>query len=246
MSAASALTVETTPGGVARVTFNRPHAANAIDDVLADAFVSALVAISRDQGIKAVILSGAGERVFCAGVDLKNPKELSKKALAENRRQRVMRCLDAVLNFERPLVAALNGVASGAGIMLALLCDVVIARDDSFLQLPEVDVGMPTFLGYECIKLISGEMLAADLVLSGRRMPYREAAQVGLIKSSAPFATLGEESDRLAAALAEKPPLPYALNKRWINLNRRKAIDAAGAEALRVQPLLHPQHPPQD
>jgi enoyl-CoA hydratase/3-hydroxypropionyl-coenzyme A dehydratase len=188
-------------------------------------------------------LSGAGERVFCAGVDLKNPKELSSKALAENRRRRVMRCLDAVLNFERPLVAVLNGVASGAGIMLALLCDVVIARDDSFLQLPEVDVGMPTFLGYECIRLMSGEMLAADLVLSGRRMPFREAAEAGLIKSAVAFGMLAEEGDRVAATLAKKPPLPYALNKRWINLNRRKVIDAAGAEALRAQPLLHPHSP---
>jgi len=244
MSATSALTVETSANGVARVTFNRPQAANAIDDVLADAFVAALAAISQDEGTRAVILSGAGERVFCAGVDLKNPKELASKELAENRRQRVMRCLDAILNFERPLVAVLNGVASGAGIMLALLCDVVIARDDSFLQLPEVDVGMPTFLGYECIKLMSGETLAADLVLSGRRMPYREAADAGLIKSAVAFGMLAEESDRVTAALAKKPPLPYALNKRWINLNRRKVIEAAGAEALRAQPLLHP-HPPQ-
>jgi enoyl-CoA hydratase/carnithine racemase len=245
MNAASALTVDTSPSGVARVTFNRPHAANAIDDELADAFVAALVAISHDEGIRAVILRGAGERVFCAGVDLKNPGALDAKVLAENRRQRVMRCLDAVLNFDRPIIAALNGVTSGAGVMLALLCDAVIARDDSFLQLPEVDVGMPTFLGYECVKLMSSEALAADLVLSGRRMPYREAAEAGLIKSAVAFGMLSEESDRVAAALAKKPPLPYALNKRWINLNRRKVIDAAGAEALRVQPFLHPHHPPQ-
>ena len=244
MNAASVLTVDTSPSGIARVTFDRPHAANAIDDALADAFVSALAAISLDQGINAVILSGAGERVFCAGVDLKNPKALDSKVLAENRRQRVMRCLDAVLNFERPIVAALNGVASGAAVMLALLCDAVIARDDSFLQLPEVDVGMPTFLGYECIKLMSSEALAADLVLSGRRMPYREAAQAGLIRSVIAFGMLSEESHRVATVLAKKPPLPYALNKRWINLNRRRAIDAAGAESLRVQPLLHP-HPSQ-
>jgi enoyl-CoA hydratase/carnithine racemase len=245
MNAASVITVETSPGGVARVTFNRPNVANAIDDALADSFVAALAAMSADEGVKAVILSGAGERVFCAGVDLKNPEVLDPKGLAENRRRRVMRCLDAVLNFERPLIAALNGVASGAGAMLALLCDIVIARDDSFLQLPEVDVGLPTFLGYECIKLMSGEMLAADLVLSGRRMPYREAAEAGLIKSAVAVAMLPEESDRLAAALAKKPPLPYALNKRWINLNRRKVIDAAGNEALRVQSLLHRHHAPQ-
>jgi enoyl-CoA hydratase/carnithine racemase len=244
MNAASVLTVDTSPSGIARVAFNRPHAANAIDDALADAFVSAMAEISLDQGINAVILSGAGERVFCAGNDLKNPMALDATMLAENRRQRVMRCLDAVLSFERPIVAALNGVASGAAVMLALLCDAVIARDDSFLQLPEVDVGMPTFLGYECVRLMSNEALAADLVLSGRRMPYREAAQAGLIKSAVAFGMLWEEGDRVAAALAKKPALPYALNKRWINLNRRKVIDAAGAESLRVQPLLHP-HPPQ-
>jgi enoyl-CoA hydratase/carnithine racemase len=88
-------------------------------------------------------------------------------------------------------------------------------------------------------------MLAADLVLSGRRMPYREAAEAGLIKSAVAVAMLPEESDRLATALAKKPPLSYALNKRWINLNRRKVIDAAGREALRAQSLLHPHHPPQ-
>ena len=242
MASDSTLLVEPLENGVVRLCFNRPGAANSISQVFADEWVARLQEITTDDAIKAVILTGVGERVFCAGVDLKNPDALDRMTLAESRRRRVMRSLDALLKFEKPVVAALNGVASGAGMMLALLCDIVLAREDSYLQLPEIDVGMPTYLGFESIKLMCGEALAADLVLSGRRMPFPEAAAAGIIKAAFPAARLVEESERLAAQLAAKPPLPYALNKRWINQHRYRVLEAAAAESLRVQTLLHSHH----
>lgn len=239
MTPSSRLTYNSLPGGIVQLTLNRPRAANSIDDIVAEALVSTLQMLAADEAVKAVVLCGAGERVFCAGVDLKNPHAMAPNVLAESRRERVVRCLGALLGFEKPIVAALNGVASGAGLMLALLCDVVVARNDSFLQLPEIDVGMPTFLGFEIIKAVSGQRLACDLVLSGRRMPFSDAAAVGLIQEAVPFTALSVESERFARLLAEKPSLPYALNKRWINRQRARAIDDAAAESLRVQPLLH-------
>jgi enoyl-CoA hydratase/carnithine racemase len=242
MTSASPLEVERRAGGILCLTFNRPYAANAIDEALADAFCAAFEEAASEEAVKAVVLSGAGARVFCAGVDLKNPTGLPALQLAESRRQRVARCLDALLSFEKPLIAALNGVASGAGCMLALLADTAIARDDSYLQLPEMEVGIPTFLGYEIIRRLANEALALDLVLSGRRMPFPKAAAAGLVKQAVPAEEVVSAAVRTAEDLGRKPALPYALNKRWINGARRVAIDAAAAESLRVQPLLHSGH----
>lgn len=242
MTSDAVILAEPLQEGVVRLTFNRPRAANSINQALADEWVAQLQAMAADDAVKAIILTGAGERVFCAGVDLKNPDGFDRMTLAESRRQRVTRALEALLNFEKPVVAALNGVASGAGVMLALLCDIVLADDQSYLQMPEIDVGMPTFLGFEAVKFICGEGLAADLVLSGRRMPFPDAATAGLIRAALPADRLAVESERLAAQLAAKPALPYALNKRWINQHRRRVLEAAAAESLRVQSLLHSHH----
>ena len=133
-------------GLVQWIVFNRPTVANAIDEDLANSFTEALRKAADDAEVGAVVLTGAGERVFCAGVDLKNPNDLSRDDLGESRRQRVTRSLEAVVAFEKPLVTALNGTAIGAGGMLALLTDMIVATPAASLLFSEIDVGLPTFL----------------------------------------------------------------------------------------------------
>jgi enoyl-CoA hydratase/carnithine racemase len=230
-------------GPVQWITFNRPTVANAIDDGLANGFVDALRSAADDAEIGAVVLTGAGERVFCAGVDLTNPNCLSRNDLGESRRLRVTRSLDAVVAFEKPLVAVLNGAAVGAGGMLALLTDMVVATPTASLLFSEVDVGLPTFLALEIISRLAGEQIALDLVLSGRRMPANEAVRRGLYRELVEADHLQAKAQALAEQLAAKPPVAYALNKRWVNDKRRAALQRASAESHRVSPLLHAGQP---
>ena len=185
----------------------------------------------------------AGERVFCAGVDLKNPGGLLRDELGESRRLRVTRSLEAIVAFEKPLIAALNGVASGAGGMLALLTDMVVAAPKGDLLFSEIDVGLPTFLALEIITRLAGEQIALDLILSGRRMPAEEAVRRGLYRALVDAGRLQDEAQQLAEQLAAKPATAYALNKRWVNDQRRAALQRAAAESLRVRPLLHAGQP---
>ena len=230
-------------GRVLWVTFNRPTVANAIDEKLAAGLIDALREATDDADVGAVVLTGAGDRVFCAGVDLKNPDGLSRDDLGESRRLRVTRALDAVVGFQKPLIGALNGVASGAGAMLALLTDMVVATPNASIVFSEIDVGLPTFLGLEIVGRLAGEQLAMDLILTGRRMPAEEAARRGLYRDVVETERLFARTQELAEQLAAKPSTAYALNKRWVNSRRREALQRASAESLRVRPLVHSGQP---
>ena len=226
-------------GAVRWITINRPQAANAIDDAVAQGFVAGLAAAKASPAIRAVVLTGSGTRVFSAGVDLKNPLALSADDVGEARRRRTTSCIEAVVEFEKPFICALNGVTSGAGCMIALLSDWIIAAEHASLTLPEIDVGMPCFLGLEIVTRLAGEALAADFVLSGRRMPAEEARQRGLVRAVVVPAVLIETAQTAAEMLAAKPATPFALNKRWLNESRQKGIARAAEESLRARPLLH-------
>jgi enoyl-CoA hydratase/carnithine racemase len=214
-------------GPLLRLTINRPRAANAINDVVTQGIVSGLAQASRSDEIRAVILTGAGERIFSAGRDLKNPHNLPLDALNRQRREESRAYTGALLGFEKPLVVALNGVAMGAGLMLALHADQVAAAEHATLTLPEIDIGIATFLGHTLVAVLAGDGLANDLVLTGRRMTAAEALQRGLVHAVVPPDRLAEEAQARAAALAAKPAETFRDVKRWILQRRRAAVDAA-------------------
>jgi enoyl-CoA hydratase/carnithine racemase len=225
-------------GGVLVATINRPHAANAIDDDVGTELCGAFATAAADAAIRALVVTGAGARVFCAGADLKNPAGLPPLALAERRSATLSALLDAVLSFPKPFVAAANGVAAGAGAMLALLADVVLVADTAYFTLPEIDHAMPTPIGLAILTDIAGSALAADLVLSGRSMPAAEGERRGLMRC-VPAAGLLAAALEGAQALGGKPALAFALNKDWLQRGRRQAIADAtrDARAYRLRSL---------
>lgn len=220
-------------GSVLTLTINRSHAANALNVEVRDSFCEALRSASSDRRVRGVLLTGMGERVFCAGVDLKNPEGLPTNRLAEQRAAIVADTISAILDLEKPFVVAVNGAAVGAGCFLAFLADRTFAAPQSRFQLPEIDVGMPTLVGLAILADLAGSSLAADLVLTGRSMPAEEAAGRGV-------ATLAASRELVPSAIAEaenlgaKPAVALALNKRWINGRRREAINLA-FETTRAQ-----------
>jgi enoyl-CoA hydratase/carnithine racemase len=183
-------------------------------------------------------LTGAGEKIFSAGIDVKNPDNLPHEVLAARRRGAVEHCLEAILAFDKPLLAAVNGYAIGLGFMLALLTDRVIAAEGAVFSLPEIDINIPTFLGISMVTRASGAALASDLVLSGRRMNAAEARQRALIAEVVPAAELAVTAQQAALMLAAKPKAAYALNKQWMKRGLREEFAAANARSASVQQML--------
>ena len=220
------------------LAFDRPRAANALDAPLARAFAAALAQAAGDDSVGAVVMTGGGEKVFSAGIDVKNPDNLEHVALSALRRGIVASSLSAIVDFEKPLVAAVNGHAVGLGCMLALLADRVIAAGNATFSLPEIDIGIPTFFGISILARAAGTAAASDLVLTGRRVSAEEARGRGLVAEVAGRDTLVASAQAAAAAFAAKSRATFALNKRWIARGLREEIAAATAQAEAVQPLL--------
>lgn len=211
------------------LSINRPRAANAINHAVAQGMVAALSEAGRQDGIRAVILTGTGEKVFCAGRDLKNPQNLDPASLNRVRREESIAYNEALMAFDKPLVLALNGATIGAGLMLALHADSVVAADHAWLSLPEINIGIPTFLGHTLIAELAGNATANDLMLSGRQMGAAEALQKGLVHAVVPSAALMTEARAHANALAAKPRETFRAAKGWILQRRRLAVRAAYA-----------------
>lgn len=215
-------------GDVLWITVNRPEKANAMTVAMVEQITEAIVAGGEDPAVRAVLLTGAGERLFTAGVDVREQPEDGDLARQRERRARALAALqDAVMDVPKPVVVALNGAAIGGGAMLALLADACVAADTADLALPEIDLGIATYSGANILATIGGRALALDLIQTGRRMPASEAMSRGLLQSVASRDGLRDAAMQVAAKLGAKDAAVFADNKRWIN----RALKAALAEA---------------
>ena len=223
-------------GALLWVRLNRAEKANALNVSLMESASAALREAERDERVRAVILSGAGERVFCAGVDVREKPADGDLTEHRKRRSRLLAALlDGVLACPKPVVAALNGIASGGGAMLALLADARVAVDTAAVSLPEIDLGMPTFSGASIAMQMGGHALATDLVQTGRRMLAAEALARGLLNAVVARLMLETEAARVANALAGKDPRAFAENKRWINRGLMAVLAEARTEHERYR-----------
>ena len=212
--------------GVAWLTFNRPQKANALSLPLLTAFAQALADAARRPDVRAVVVTGAGERTFSAGADLSRPAKNVEAYLAQRRAQFAAALL-ALLDFGKPVVAAVNGAACGAGMMIALLCDAVIASDAARFSLPEINKGLPALPGVAIVKDRYGSALAADLVLSGRWMAVDEARVRGLVKEVVPHGELAASAQKVALALGAYDAHAFAADKQLLNSTLKTALAAA-------------------
>ncbi len=227
------------------LTLNRPDSANAVNAGLYAQLLAALAMAEADDEVRALVVTGAGSRVFSAGADMKNPAGLPPEVLAKRSSAWLIRTLLAVVDCDKPVVAAVNGVASGAGCFLALVADLVVMAESASFVLSEIDVGRTTFPGLTLLSELAGPKLAADLVLTGRRMSAAEAARRGLVASVVAPERLTEETQALAVLLGSKPPTALALNKRWLRGPLREALvhasDASQAARAELMASGEPQ-----
>lgn len=221
-------------GDVLVLTMNRPEKANAMNEALQNAFVGSLLDSKTMENIKAVVLAAAGDRVFSAGADLKEFAELERSLAARRRRVLLKRSLEAILDFPKPLVAAVQGKALGAGCMLALLADELIMAEGAELGLPEIRHGIPTPVGYVIVAARAGMPVARQMVQGGEPMDAKQAFARGLVDVITETGKLQSKALERAKALAALWGPSFEANKKFMNAGTRVALQAAFAEADRL------------
>jgi enoyl-CoA hydratase/carnithine racemase len=216
--------------GVATVTLDRQEARNAISTELADALAGVFEPLATDRAVRAVVLTGAGDRAFCAGADLRERGGFEDHDWFVQR-EVFRRAFGAVRRCPLPTVAAVFGFALGGGFELALSCDLIVAAEDVTLGLPEVQLGLvPAGGGTQLLVRRVGPAVAKDLVLTGRRVDAAEARRLGLVDRLVPRAELLATAQGLAAEIAGNAPTAVRLAKWAIDLGADLAREA-GLEA---------------
>ena len=216
-------------GALLILTLNRPHRLNAVNAALYAALLRELERARDDSRVRCVVLTGAG-RAFCSGADLKAHRD--REPTPEERRaylalgQRANRLLQTI---PKPIVAAVNGHAIGAGLELALSADLAIVADDAKLRLPEIALG--TFVGGGTVYTLAervGVLKARELIYLGDFFSGSEAAALGVLNRAAPADEVLVEALKLARRLARRAPIPLAAAKRLIGpaaaLTREEAL----------------------
>jgi len=218
------------------LTLNRPGKANAIDTRVHAALREHLAAAAKDEAVRALILSAAGERVFSAGADLKEFEHVTpEEARARNPAEELRLTLAAVLDFPKPLICALQGKALGAGCMLAVAADVVVAAFHASLALPEIGLGMPTPIGAAMLAARASLGVVRRMVQQGEPLTAAQALAAGLIDAVVEPGDLHKEALARARALAQRAGHAYAGNKQWINRGLRLQLTEAALAAAALR-----------
>lgn len=204
--------------GVAVLTMNRPEALNAFDSQQLDRLSAAIRAISRDPAVRVVILTGAGDRAFAAGADIKEMVELTAaEGLAFGRKGQAL--TSAVETLPQPVIAAVNGYAFGGGCELALACDIRIASENARFAQPEVGLGIPPgWGGTQRLPWIVGPGIAAELIYTGRQVHAEEALRIGLVNAVHRPDQLIQAAREMAARISTKSPAAVRASKRLLSL----------------------------
>jgi len=220
---------------VLQLTLNRPQARNALNNALLTQIADALDAAQQDSGVGAVVITGT-ERVFAAGADLQEMAQKDLAATLNDIRPRIWARIDA---FSKPLIAAVNGYALGAGCELALLCDVVVAGDNAAFGLPEITLGiMPGAGGTQRLIRCVGKSLATQMVLSGKSINVQRAQQAGLVSEVHPVGLTIEYALGLAATMAKHSPLALQAAKQALRQSQEVALSAGLAQERQLFSLL--------
>lgn len=194
-------------GSVAVVTVNRPKVLNALNTQTLDELRRAILALKHDDSVRAVVLTGAGEKSFIAGADI---NELAVQTPTTGREHAMagQHVLDLIEHMGKPVIAAINGYALGGGCELAMACTLRIAADTARLGQPEITLGIiPGYAGTQRLARIIGRGRALELLLTGDQISAPEAHRLGLVNRVVPAADLMRDARALAATLAAKAPV---------------------------------------
>jgi len=220
------LAVEVRDKGVAVLTLSRPKALNALNQQVMTEVLAALAMLDQDDAVRVILLTGAGDKAFAAGADI---KEMNSRDFAEVHKMNMFWGWQQIRDVRKPLVAAVNGFALGGGCELAMLCDVAIASDKAKFGQPEITLGtLPGMGGTQRLTRAVGKAKAMEWILTGRQFTAEEAERAGLVSRVVPHAKLMEEAIRLAEEIAAMSVPAVALAKQAVN----RSFESSLAEGL--------------
>ena len=216
---------------IAVVTINRPKVLNALNITVIEELERVFNEFKSDPEVKAVILTGAGEKAFVAGADISGLVELNAiegKRFAE-RGQKVFNLIE---NLGKPVIAAINGYALGGGCELAMACHIRVASENAKLGQPEVNLGIiPGYGGTQRLPRLIGKGRAMELILTGRMVDANEAYQMGLVNKVVPQDKLLEEAINMAKTILSKGPLAVKYAMEAIN----RGLEVTLEEGLKIE-----------
>lgn len=228
--------------GVATLTLNRPEARNALGDELKAELAAAVPALARDATVRALVLTGAGG-VFCAGGDLRAMLAVRDGMTTERWRQRMLDLhpwVRQLMTLDKPLVAAVDGAAYGAGFSLALMADFVLATPAARFCLSFMKVGLvPDFAAMHSLPRAVGVQRAKELMLSAREIGADEAQRLGLVLEQHAAADLLPRAQALARSFCGASPMAVSLIKREVGMALANDLDTALAHEADHQALCY-------
>lgn len=225
----------TVENGVAWITLNRPEAANALSVTLLNELQQLLRELKFAKNVRTVIVTGSGEKVFCAGADLKERAGMNETEV----RQTVALIRDTINAFEQlpqPVICALNGSAFGGGLELALACDIRVAADHALLGLTETSLAIiPGAGGTQRLPRLVGVGKAKELIFTAKRISATEALDIGLVEHVVPREQLLAKANELAQQIAQNGPIAVVQAKLAIN----RGLDVDLATGLKIEQMAY-------
>jgi len=213
--------------GIATVTLNRPEALNSFSNELQKEVFEAVEDIKNDENVRVVVLTGAGEKAFSAGADIKAMKGMNALGARELSLRGEKLCL-AFENLEKPVIAAINGYALGGGLEVAMSCDIRIASENARMGQTEVNIGLiPGWGGTQRLTRLIGATKAKELIYTGRMIDAKTAEQLGILNMVVPADKFRETVRQFALELASKAPVALKVAKALINKGAEISLDAA-------------------
>lgn len=213
--------------GIATITLNRPEALNAFSKEVVEEILQALEDIRRDENVRVVVLTGAGEKAFSAGADIKamigiNPLKARELSLMGEKL-----CV-SFENLEKPVIAALNGYALGGGMEVAMSCDIRIASENVRMGQTEINIGLiPGWGGTQRLTRLVGRGKAKELVFTGKMIDARTAEQLGIVNMVVPADKFRETVRQFALELAAKAPVALKIAKALIDKGADIGLESA-------------------
>jgi enoyl-CoA hydratase/carnithine racemase len=215
-------------GGVARLTIDRPERRNALSYGVMAGLRDALARARDDADVRVVVLTGAGDKAFCAGADLGGIAEGEGAAALHEGRGALADVFRAMASLGKPTIARVRGYALAGGFGLAMACDLVIAADDAQFGTPEINVGLWPYMITVPLLRAMPPKVALDLMMTGRRVNAAEAAELGFVTKVVPVADLDASVDELASDLAAKS----AVIMRWGRDSFYRVLEMRADDAL--------------
>jgi len=204
--------------GIVKLTINRPEIRNALNAATRQEIRNTIEEGEKDEDVRVVIITGAGEKAFISGADITAFKDATPIMIEESASTLGQQLFSDIENLQVPIIAMINGFCLGGGQELAMCCDIRIASENARFGQPEINVGiLPGAGGTQRLPRLVGWGKAKELIYTGRIIDATEAERIGLVDKVVPQERLEEEVQQLAETIASKSPLIIQLIKKAIN-----------------------------